>query len=198
MTVVEQLPVQSWPTEAPAADFNNVEQVFRPTFTFASQTIKVRALTEQQILSYTALLNDYAWWVMLQLAARRGYQAAGFKTMREVMDATQADRDVIEGPWVKEMMPKLFDTKRLAGYVARYHKADPKLLDASLEDSVESWENYFHAGLPYIAIALTDLKLVQGPAAVLRKTRLDEVRKAMQWDIKASQGQRELAAELGV
>src|SRR5690606_18282354 len=98
-----------------------------------------------------------------------------------------ADREAIEGPWINEILPKLFNHKWLAGYIGRYHRGDPSLLDSPLAEAVASWQKYFHEGLPFVELGLSDLKHVQGPNAQMRKNRLDEIRKAMKWDIKALQ-----------
>lgn len=189
----------SWPTEsAEVESVNDNNRVFLPTYTLTHERVQVRLLTDAQVIGYTARLNDYARWVMLQLALRRGYVAAGFKTLREVMAAEASDVEALEGPWIKEMLPKLFNQKWLAGHIGRYHRGDPSLLDSPLVEAVDSWQAYFHKGLPYVELGLSDLKHVQGANAQMRKNRLEEVRKAMKWDIKALQGQRELAAELGI
>lgn len=198
MTATAERPVHSWPTEAPEADAGDRGQFLRATFTSAAPKITLRTLTEAKVLSYTALLNDYAWWVVLQLAVRRGYLAAGFKTVAEVLDATDSDREHIEGPWIKEVTSKIFDDRRLAGYVARYHGRDPKVQDDPLFEIVSQWERNFHSGLPYVTIGLSDLRHFQGAAVLQRKSRLEEIRKLMKWELKSLEQQRQLASELGV
>ena len=198
MTATIELPVPAWPAVAPEADTADRELFLRATFTSSAPKITLRALTESQVLSYTALLSDYAWWVLLQLVMRRGYMAAGFKTLNEAFEISKEERERIEGPWVKEILSKIFDQGRLAGYIARNYHSDAKVPEEPIHEGVESWQRHFHAGLPYVDTGLADLRQVQGAPALLRKQRLEEIRKLMRWEIKSLEQQRQLAVELGV
>ena len=188
----------SWPTEAPEADTGDREQFLRATFTTGTPKVTSRNINDARIISYTALLNDYAWWVLLQLVVRRGFLAAGFKTMAQVLEASEGDRKRIEGPWVNEVASKIFNDGRLAGYVNRYHRRDDKVHDEPLFEVVERWERHFRAGLPYVLIGLADLRHVQCAESRQRKRRLEEMRKLMKLEFRALEQQRQLAAELGV